>query len=76
MAEEFLERLPSIPLRLMVPDENEVIAAARPKARYRLSYADALAAALAQAFGANLMTGEPELRALTDCIPIDWIGSD
>jgi predicted nucleic acid-binding protein len=76
VAEEFLERLPALPLRLVLPDDDQVIAAARLKARYRLSYADAFAAALAQGAGANLMTGDPELRALADLIPIDWIGLD
>ena len=45
-AEEFLTRLPSLPIRLVLPEEEDIIAAARLKSAHRLSYADAFAAAL------------------------------
>src|SRR5258708_2472329 len=45
-AEEFLLRLPSLPIRLVLPDEEDIIAAAKLKSGYRISYADAFAAAL------------------------------
>src|SRR5258708_17313284 len=45
VADEFLTRLPSLPLRLVLPDEEAVIAAAKLKSVRRLSYADAFAAA-------------------------------
>jgi predicted nucleic acid-binding protein len=48
VAEEFLARLPSLPIRLVVPQEEDIIAAARLKATRRLAYADAFAAALTQ----------------------------
>jgi predicted nucleic acid-binding protein len=73
-AEEFLLRLPSLPVRVVVPDENDIIAAARIKGSHRLSYADAFAAALAIREGASLITGDPELVELKDLLPVDWIG--
>src|SRR5947207_5370122 len=45
-AEEFLQRLPSLPIRLVVPQPDDFIEAARLKATRRISYADAFAAAL------------------------------
>lgn len=57
-AEEFLTRLPSLPIRLVLPDEDDIMAAAKLKATRRLSYADAFAATLAQQEGSALMTGD------------------
>lgn len=73
-AEEFHSRLPSLPVRLLLPDDAEVIQAAKLKARYRISYADAFAAALAMRENAALVTGDPELRALGEMVIVDWIG--
>ena len=44
-----------------LPDERLVLEAARIKADQPMSYADAFAAALAVAQGAELWTGDPEL---------------
>ncbi len=57
----FLERLPALPIRLVLPDEEAVIEAARLKSTRRLSYADSFAAALARQEKAVLVTGDPEL---------------
>jgi len=73
-AEEFLRRLPSLPIDLVLPDAVDVVAAAELKSQRRLSYADAFAAALAIREGAALVTGDPELRALSDVLTVDWIG--
>jgi uncharacterized protein len=74
MAEEFLTRLPSLPIRLVKPDEESIIAAARLKSLHRISYADGFAAALAQKEDATLITGDPELRGMGDVLEIEWIG--
>ena len=37
------------------------------------SYADAFAAALAQEFGATLVTGDPEFRAVESRIAVMWL---
>jgi ribonuclease VapC len=44
-----------------LPDQRLVLAAARIKADHPMAYADAFAAALADAQGAELWTGDPEL---------------
>jgi ribonuclease VapC len=43
------------------------------KARYRLSLADAFAAALAKDMKAELVTGDPEFKALEREIKIQWL---
>lgn len=73
-AEVFLTRLPSLPIRLVRPDEEDIIAAAKLKSLHRLSYADAFAAALAAKENAALITGDPELRELADVLAVEWIG--
>lgn len=53
-----------------LPDEQLVIAAARIKADHPMAYADAFAAATAQAVDATLWTGDPEL--LVEGSPWRW----
>lgn len=48
-------------LRLELPGEDRVLAAARLKAAHPMSYADAFAAATAMAHAAPVWTGDPEL---------------
>lgn len=74
-AEVFLTRLPSLPLRLVLPDAADVLNAAKLKAKHRLSYADAFAAALAMRDGAALVTGDPQLRTLSEAVAVEWIGA-
>ena len=73
-AEVFLTRLPSLPLRLVLPDAADILSAAKLKAEHRISYADAFAAALAMRDGAALVTGDPELRTLSETVAVEWIG--
>jgi uncharacterized protein len=57
-----------------VPAERSLtLEAAGLKARHRLSYADAYAAALARLAGFPLVTGDPEFRQLEGQIPIRWL---
>lgn len=73
LAEEFLERLPSLPIQIVVPDKDAIIAAARVKAGHPVAYGDSFAIALAQAEDASVITGDPEIR---DCglVAVDWVG--
>lgn len=48
-----------------------VQAAAKIKASYRLSYADAFAVAATQGLDATLWTGDPELIALGDACRVE-----
>lgn len=72
-AKEFLNRLPSLPIRLVLPDEDGILAAAKVKAAYPVSFGDAFAISLAQSEKASVITGDDEIR---DCavVPVDWIG--
>lgn len=74
-ADEFLARLPSLPIRLVLPDGNAIGTAAKLKSTHRISYADGFAAALATEHDAALITGDPELRDMGDVLAIEWIGS-
>ena len=47
--------------------------AAAIKARHRLSYADAFAAALAKRLNAQLVTADPEFKALEKEVRIHWL---
>jgi len=74
-ADAFLKRLASLPVRLVLPEESDIIAAARLKSARRLAYADAFAAALAMREQAAVITGDPEIRVLKDLVAVEWIGA-
>lgn len=63
MAETTLALLRELPIHFVPVTESRILAAARLKAGYALSYADAFAAALASELGGTLLTGDPELIA-------------
>jgi predicted nucleic acid-binding protein len=73
IAEEFLTRLPSLPVRLMVPDAEGIVAAARVKASHAVALGDAFAIALAQSAGASIITGDQEIRRCK-LVRVDWVG--
>lgn len=77
LAERFLSELPLMPLKTLLPDRKLVLNAARLKARYPISYADAFAAETARQQNAALVTGDPELYELARHEPIDllWVGT-
>jgi ribonuclease VapC len=43
------------------------------KTRYPISYADAFAAAVAKRYGDNVMTADPEFKAVEPEIAIHWL---
>jgi predicted nucleic acid-binding protein len=59
-----LSRFRAGPIEVAQAREPLVMTAAELKAAHRLSYADAFAVATAQAEGATLATGDPEITAL------------
>ena len=75
-AENFLQRLPSLPIRVELPEESDILEAARLKSSRRLAYADAFAVALAIRERAAIITGDPQIAALKDLLMIDWIGPE
>ena len=73
VADEFMERLPSLPIRIVLPDEDGIMAAARIKAAHAVAFGDAFAIALAQTEGASVITGDAEIRRC-GISPVDWVG--
>lgn len=71
--DDFLSQFLSLPIRPVPADFDLVIEAAKIKARYPLSYADAFAAATALRHDAAIITGDPEFKAVTKLVHIDWL---
>ncbi len=72
-AQSVLEDLRSLSIRFYDATEDRVLAAARLKAEYPISYADAFAASLAQELGASLVTGDPEFKKIKDKLSLFWL---
>jgi len=72
-AADFLSRLPSLPIRLVLPDEDGILAAAEVKARHPISFSAAFAIALALGEKGSVITGDEEIRR-SAMVPVDWIG--
>jgi len=67
------DELMSAPIEFHPANRQLSDLAADFKARHRISLADAFAAALAKARNCELVTGDPELKALTKEIKIRWL---
>ncbi len=72
-AEAVLRRLPSLPVQTLPNAFQHVLEAARLKARFPMSYADAFAVSTAQRERATLVTGDPEFHAVEHLVSILWI---
>lgn len=59
-------------------DDALVMFAAKLKAQYRISYANAFAAATAMMLHEPLVTGDPELKAVAreEKLELEWVGSE
>jgi len=75
-AEQLLAHLRSRPLELLPLPDELVWDATRPKARYPISLADAVAAATAIKLNLPLATGDPALRLLEadGALRLEWTG--
>jgi predicted nucleic acid-binding protein len=73
-AEEFLTRLPSLPIRVVSPDADDIMIAARIKAAHPVAFGDAFAIALAQSNDAEVITGDDEIRRCR-MVRVDWVGT-
>jgi ribonuclease VapC len=71
--DDFLSQFLSLPIRPVPVDFDLVIEAAKIKACYPLSYADAFAVAVALRNNAVIITGDPEFKAVTKLVQIDWL---
>jgi ribonuclease VapC len=72
-AEEFLHRLELLPITPIPNSFADVVAAARIKARFRISYADAFAVATAIRMNAVIVTGDSEFRQAEHLVTVDWL---
>jgi predicted nucleic acid-binding protein len=72
-SEDFLTRLPSLPIRLVLPTADSIVRAARIQSKSRLSYADAMAVELAVQHKTGIVTGDPEIAAL-GLATVVWVG--
>lgn len=70
---EIERELPTLPLQFHPAGRQLADLAAEFKARFKISLADAFAAALAKERKAELVTGDPEFRALEKEIKIVWL---
>ncbi len=74
VAEEFLTRLPSLPIRVVSPNEDDIMSAARVKAAHPVAFGDASAIALARSEGADIITGDEEIRRCP-MVRVEWVGA-
>ncbi len=70
---DILSRIHQIGFNLVSISDSLVFQAAEFKAQYSLSYADCFALACAVNLSATLVTGDPEFRAVSHLIDINWI---
>ena len=71
--EGIARELPTLPIEFHPADRRLADIAADFKARYRLSLADAFAAALAKERKTDLLTGDTEFKSLEKEIKITWL---
>jgi predicted nucleic acid-binding protein len=70
---EVARDLPTLPIEFHPADRELADVAADFKSRFSLSLADAFAAALAKEKKAELVTGDPEFKAVEKEIKIQWL---
>lgn len=70
---EVARNLPTLPLQFHPADRELADVAGDLKCRFGLSLAEAFAAALAKRLKADLVTGDPELKAIEKEIRVQWL---
>lgn len=73
LAEDFLNRLETLSIQTVANSFAHVLEAARLKARFPISYADAFAAATAIRMNAVIVTGDPEFRQVEHLVTVNWL---
>ncbi len=74
-AETFLRHLPTLPLRIVQNGYEEVLEAARVKARHAIPYADAFVVATALRRNAVVMTGDSDFCPVASLIKISRLSA-
>jgi len=74
-AQRTLAAIDQLPIQIQPADRSVVLSAARLKARYAVSYADAFAAVAAREQQAVLLTGDPEFKPLEadGMLKVEWL---
>jgi ribonuclease VapC len=74
-AEQKAQEIAALPITIIGVSEDLALArqAAIFKAKHKLAYADCFAAALAKHKNAELLTGDPEFKALEGEVKIAWL---
>ena len=70
---EALALLDQLPVNILPVDDLLVREAAEIKAGYPIDYADAFCAALAQRHQGEVLTGDPEFKAIEKLIAVQWL---
>ena len=64
-----------LPVQMFDVDMAQAETAARLKLRYKLGYADAMAAALAQEMGASIVTKDADFQRVQSLVKIVWLAT-
>ena len=72
-ANQYLDFIRATKVRIVVPTFDDILASARIKATYPLSYADAFAIALAQKENVSVITGDPEFKKVEQIVKVEWV---
>ena len=70
---EILDKIRMLPIQILSISDEEVMEAAKIKAKYPISYADAFAVAKALESGVTVVTGDPEYKKVSKIIEILWV---
>lgn len=73
-AELYQSTIAKYPITIVEANKELTLQAARYKAFYTMSYADAFAAALAKLRKAELITGDKEFKEMEKEVKVKWIG--
>ncbi len=70
-ANETLEDIKRLSIRLHEPSKSDILSAAKIKSEHKLSYADAFAISLAQKINGVIVTGDPEIILLENFVKVE-----
>ena len=72
-ANQYLDFIRATKVKIVIPTFDNILAAARIKATYPLSYADAFAISLAQKENVSVITGDPEFKKVEQIVKVEWV---
>jgi predicted nucleic acid-binding protein len=72
-AQSVFTQIGCYPIEVVDADRSLTYDAAKLKGKFKITYADCFAAALAHRLKAKVLTGDPEFRKLEGAIEIEWI---